>query len=81
MPIRLNVDRLRDAAKTAGHTTDALIATHTGVSASTISRLARPGTSQEAKVSTFRALGLPYGLSVDDLLLEEDDDEPVGAAA
>lgn len=81
MPIRLNADRLRSAAKERGHINDTMIATHTGVSASTISRLARPDSSQEAKVTTFRALGRPYGLTVEELILDEDEEQPAGAVA
>ncbi|MFC1420815.1 helix-turn-helix domain-containing protein [Streptacidiphilus cavernicola] len=75
MSIRLNVDRLRAAAKERGHTTDMQIAAETGVSGSTISRLARPGSTQKPLVDTFHALGRPYGLSVDELILDEDEDE------
>lgn len=83
MPIRLNVERLRAAARELGHTTDTQIANHTGISGSTISRLAKAGSTQAAKVVTFHALGEPYGLTVDELILNEDDDEEqtAGAAA
>lgn len=75
MPIRLNVERLRAAAKERGHTTDTAIAEHTGVSGSTISRLGRPGATQKGKVETFLALGQPYGLTVDELILDDEEDE------
>lgn len=83
MPIRLNVERLRAAARERGHTTDTMIANETGISGSTISRLAKPGSTQQARVVVFHALGRPYGLSVDDLILNEDEDEerPAGVAA
>lgn len=86
MPIRLNVERLRAAAKERGHTTDSQIADYTGISGSTISRLAKPGSTQQAKVDTFHALGSPYSLTVDDLILDEPGQpeaqpQPDGAAA
>lgn len=83
MPIRLNADRLRATAREHGDTNDTLIAARTQVSGSTISRLARPDSCQEAKLSTFLALGRPYGLTVDDLILNEDeaDAEPEPVAA
>lgn len=74
MPIRLNVERLRAAAKAHGHTTDTQIANRTGVSGSTISRLAKPGSTQQPGASTLHALGSPYGLTVDELILIEDED-------
>jgi transcriptional regulator with XRE-family HTH domain len=73
MPIRLNVERLRAAAKERGHTTDTQIADCTGISGSTISRLAKPGSTQAPMVATFHALGRPYGLTVDELILNEDE--------
>lgn len=84
MPIRLNADRLRKTAAKHGDKNDTMIAARTNVSGSTISRLARPDSCQEAKLSTFLALGRPYGLTVDDLILDEDDKtdaepEPVAA--
>jgi len=84
MPIRLNADRLRAAAREHGDTNDTLIAARTGISGSTISRLARPDSCQEAKLSTFLALGRPYALTINELLLNEDDEadtepEPVAA--
>lgn len=84
MPIRLNAERLRAAARQHGDTTDTMIANRTGVSGSTISRLARPGATQNASVATFHALGAPYGLKVDELILTEDDKadaEPEALAA
>jgi transcriptional regulator with XRE-family HTH domain len=82
MTTRLNVERLRAAAKAHGDTTDTMISARTGVSPATISRLARPDATNEPKVATFRALGRPYGLTVDGLILNEDDNaepEPVAA--
>lgn len=81
MPTRLNVDRLRSAAKAHGDTNDTQIAQRTGVSPPTISQLARPDSKREPKVSTFRALGRPYSLTVDDLILDEADTEPEPVAA
>lgn len=80
MPIRLNVERLRAAARERGHTTDTMIANETGVSGSTISRLAKPGSTQQPLVGTFHALGLPYGLTVDELILN-DNEQPAEVAA
>lgn len=79
MLIRLNIERLREVAAANGDTSDALIATRTGIHFSTIWRLAQPDSSQEPKVSTFRALGRPYGLTVDDLILDDTKPEPVAA--
>lgn len=81
MPTRLNVDRLRAAAKAHGDKNDTMIAARTGISPATISQLARPDSKREPKVWTFRALGRPYDLSVDDLILDdtEADPEPVAA--
>jgi transcriptional regulator with XRE-family HTH domain len=81
MPTRLNVDRLREAAKAHGDKNDTQIAARTRVSPPTISQLARPDSTREPKVSTFRALGRPYGLTVDDLILDEADTEPERVAA
>lgn len=81
MPTRLNVERLRTAAKAKGHTTDTLIAFHTGVSPATISELAKPGATREPKVKTFRSLGRPYGLTVDELILDDEEDEDQKQAA
>jgi transcriptional regulator with XRE-family HTH domain len=75
MPIRLNVERLRAVAREHGHTTDMQIADATGISGSTISRLAKPGSTQKPLVDTFHALGRPYGLSVDELILDEEEEE------
>lgn len=81
MPIRLNVDRLRAAAKAYGDKNDTQIAARTRVSPPTISALAKPDSKREPKVATFRALGRPYGLSVDDLILDEATEEPRPVAA
>jgi transcriptional regulator with XRE-family HTH domain len=82
MPTRLNVDKLRAAAKAHGDKTDTMIAARTGISPATISQLAKPDSKREPKVWTFRALGRPYGMTVDDLILDDDaeaDPEPVAA--
>lgn len=81
MPIRLNVDRLRAAAKAHGDKNDTQIAARTRVSPPTISALAKPDSKRDPKVSTFRALGRPYGLTVDDLILDDADIEPEPIAA
>jgi hypothetical protein len=82
MLIRLDIERLRKAAKGRGDKTDAMIAARTGVNFSTIWRLTQPDISKDPKVSTFRALGRPYGLKVDDLIIDEDDEaEPARSVA
>ena len=81
MPIRLNITRLREAAKAHGDKNDTMIAARTRVSPPTISQLAKPDSKREPKVATFRALGRPYSLTVDDLILDDADIEPEPVAA
>lgn len=82
MPIRLNIGLLRKTAAAHGDKTDTLIAARTRISAATISTLSKPDSKREPKVATFHALGQPYDLTVDQLILADDEDaepEPVAA--
>lgn len=80
MPIRLNVARLRAAAKAHGCTNDTQISLRTGVSPATISKLSKPEAALNPRVETFRALGRPFDLTVDDLILDDEADSESVAA-
>lgn len=79
MPTRVNIARLREAAKSAGHTKDGDIAEHANLSPATISRILNPDSSIEPRTTTVRILARAYGLTLDDIL--DDSPEPSGAVA
>jgi transcriptional regulator with XRE-family HTH domain len=76
---RLRTERLRSAAAAKGDLTSYAIWKRTGVAQSTLSRICR-GIAKPA-ADTLLVLSNTYGLSVDELIDREPEDEPQGSAA
>jgi DNA-binding phage protein len=81
MRTRLNVERLREVTTARGHLKDTQIQQHTKLSGPTISRLFSQ--TGEPKLSTVRTVARAYDISIEELLMDEDEDaEPaIGAVA
>jgi transcriptional regulator with XRE-family HTH domain len=76
---RLRNGRLQEAAAARGDHTNYAIAKRTGLNQTTLSRVCRGLVKPAAE--TLLTLAATYGLSVDELIDQESEDEPQGSAA